>query len=244
MLDALPACSLQCEYVCLCVCVCWGGGGACTHQYFFSLHILKYRGYCRTPVLLSSMTAEMITECSYTPWAHIHIHSHLRTHAHTHTHTHTRTRAHTHTHTHTHSHNTLFQGNLNHICLCVQMLGGIVHTHIHTHTCTYAPLLYSLSHTYTHAHVHIYHISTHLAYIHIHSHTHAHIHSIVQTHTYLLLLPLVHQMETPVSSMKVAVHQKSLRLPYSLRATGVRSGRIPFLSGSSVGQDCSRCSVV
>ena len=43
-----------------------------------------------------------------------------------------------------------------------------------------------------------------------------------------LLLLLVRQMETPVSPMKVA----SLRLPYSLRATGVWSGQIPFLSGS------------
>ena len=57
-------------------------------------------------------------------------------------------------------------------------------------------------------------------------------------------LLLVRQMEAPVSSMKVAVHRKSLRLPYSLRATGVWSGQIPFLSGSQVGQDCSRCSVV
>ena len=48
----------------------------------------------------------------------------------------------------------------------------------------------------------------------------------------ILLLLLVRQMETPVSSMKVAVHRKSLRLPYSLRATGVWSGQIPFLSGS------------
>ena len=30
---------------------------------------------------------------------------------------------------------------------------------------------------------------------------------------------------------KVAVHRRSLRLPYSLRATGVWSGQIPFLSG-------------
>ena len=49
---------------------------------------------------------------------------------------------------------------------------------------------------------------------------------------YFLLLLLVCQTETPVSSMKVAVHFKSLRLPYSLRATGVWSGQIPFLSGS------------
>ena len=48
----------------------------------------------------------------------------------------------------------------------------------------------------------------------------------------LLLLLLVRQMETPVSPMKVAVHRRSLRLPYSLRATGVWSGQIPFLSGS------------
>ena len=60
----------------------------------------------------------------------------------------------------------------------------------------------------------------------------------------LLLLLLIRQMETPVSSMKVAVHRKSLRLLYSLRATGVWSGQIPFLSGSLEGQDCSRCSVV
>ena len=46
------------------------------------------------------------------------------------------------------------------------------------------------------------------------------------------LLLLVRQMETPVSPMKVAVHRRSLRLPYSLRATGVWSGQIPFLSGS------------
>ena len=49
--------------------------------------------------------------------------------------------------------------------------------------------------------------------------------------TYLLLL-LVRQMEIPVSPMKVAVHRRSLRLPYSLRAKGVWSGQIPFLSGS------------
>ena len=47
-----------------------------------------------------------------------------------------------------------------------------------------------------------------------------------------LLLLLVRQMETPVSPMKVAVHRRSLRLPYSLRAKGVWSGQIPFLSGS------------
>ena len=47
-----------------------------------------------------------------------------------------------------------------------------------------------------------------------------------------LLLLLVRQMEIPVSPMKVAVHRRSLRLPYSLRATGVWSGQIPFLSGS------------
>ena len=35
-----------------------------------------------------------------------------------------------------------------------------------------------------------------------------------------------------VSPMKVAVHCRSLRLPYSLRAKGVWSGQIPFLSGS------------
>ena len=46
------------------------------------------------------------------------------------------------------------------------------------------------------------------------------------------LLLLVRQMETPVSPMKVAVHRRSLRLLYSLRATGVWSGQIPFLSGS------------
>ena len=50
--------------------------------------------------------------------------------------------------------------------------------------------------------------------------------------TNVLLLLLGHQMETPVSSMKVAVHSKSLRLPYSLRAMGVWSGQIPFLSDS------------
>ena len=33
-------------------------------------------------------------------------------------------------------------------------------------------------------------------------------------------------METLVSSMKVAVHRKSDRLPYSLRATGVWSGSL------------------
>ena len=47
-----------------------------------------------------------------------------------------------------------------------------------------------------------------------------------------VLLLLVRQMEIPVSPMKVAVHRRSLRLPYSLRATGVWSGQIPFLSGS------------
>ena len=47
-----------------------------------------------------------------------------------------------------------------------------------------------------------------------------------------LLLLLVRQMEIPVSPMKVAVHCRSLRLPYSLRAKGVWSGQIPFLSGS------------
>ena len=47
-----------------------------------------------------------------------------------------------------------------------------------------------------------------------------------------MFLLLVRQMETPVSPMKVAVHRRSLRLPYSLRATGVWSGQIPFLSGS------------
>ena len=47
-----------------------------------------------------------------------------------------------------------------------------------------------------------------------------------------LLFLLVRQMEIPVSPMKVAVHRRSLRLPYSLRATGVWSGQIPFLSGS------------
>ena len=46
------------------------------------------------------------------------------------------------------------------------------------------------------------------------------------------LLRLVRQIDTPVSSMKVEVHRKSLRLPYSLWATGVWSGQIPFLSGS------------
>ena len=46
------------------------------------------------------------------------------------------------------------------------------------------------------------------------------------------LLLLVRQMEIPVSPMKVAVHCRSLRLPYSLRAKGVWSGQIPFLSGS------------
>ena len=46
------------------------------------------------------------------------------------------------------------------------------------------------------------------------------------------ILLLVRQMEIPVSPMKVAVHRRSLRLPYSLRATGVWSGQIPFLSGS------------
>ena len=51
------------------------------------------------------------------------------------------------------------------------------------------------------------------------------------SHSILLLL-LVRQMEIPVSPMKVAVHRRSLRLPYSLRATGVWSGQIPFLSGS------------
>ena len=50
------------------------------------------------------------------------------------------------------------------------------------------------------------------------------------SHTSLLLL--VRQMEIPVSPMKVAVHRRSLRLPYSLRAKGVWSGQIPFLSGS------------
>ena len=40
------------------------------------------------------------------------------------------------------------------------------------------------------------------------------------------------QMETPVSSMKVAVHHRSPRLPQSLRATGVWSGQTPFLSSS------------
>ena len=43
---------------------------------------------------------------------------------------------------------------------------------------------------------------------------------------------LVRQMEIPVSPMTVAVHRRSLRLPYSLRAKGVWSGQIPFLSGS------------
>ena len=37
--------------------------------------------------------------------------------------------------------------------------------------------------------------------------------------TLFLLLLLVRQMEIPVSPMKVAVHLRSLRLPYSLRAT-------------------------
>ena len=60
----------------------------------------------------------------------------------------------------------------------------------------------------------------------------------------LELLLLVRQMEIPVSPMKVAVHGRSLRLQYSLRATGVWSGQIPFLSVSYVGQNCSRCSVV
>ena len=50
--------------------------------------------------------------------------------------------------------------------------------------------------------------------------------------TWVLLLLLVRQMEIPVSPMKVAVHRRSLRLPYSLRAKGVWSGQIPFLSGS------------
>ena len=45
-------------------------------------------------------------------------------------------------------------------------------------------------------------------------------------------LLLVRQMEIPVSPMKVAVHRRSRRLPYSLRAKGVWSGQIPFLSGS------------
>ena len=49
---------------------------------------------------------------------------------------------------------------------------------------------------------------------------------------YLCLLLLVRQMEIPVSPMKVAVHRRSLRLSYSLRATEVWSGQIPFLSGS------------
>ena len=52
------------------------------------------------------------------------------------------------------------------------------------------------------------------------------------SYVHLNLLILVRQIETPVSSMKVAVHRRSLRLPYSLRATGVWSGQIPFLSGS------------
>ena len=34
-------------------------------------------------------------------------------------------------------------------------------------------------------------------------------------------------MEIPVSPMKVAVHCRSLRLPYSLRAKGVWSGQTP-----------------
>ena len=46
----------------------------------------------------------------------------------------------------------------------------------------------------------------------------------------LLLLFLARQMETPVSSMKVAVHCRSSRLPCSLGAMGVWSGQIPFLS--------------
>ena len=37
----------------------------------------------------------------------------------------------------------------------------------------------------------------------------------------IFLLLLVRQMEIPVSPMKVAVHRRSLRLPYSLRATGL-----------------------
>ena len=45
-------------------------------------------------------------------------------------------------------------------------------------------------------------------------------------------LLLVRQMETPVSSMKVAVRRRSSRLPQSLRATGVWSGQIPFLRSS------------
>ena len=49
---------------------------------------------------------------------------------------------------------------------------------------------------------------------------------------FVYLLLLIRQMEIPVSPMKVAVHRRSLRLPYSLRATGVWSGQIPFLSGS------------
>ena len=47
-----------------------------------------------------------------------------------------------------------------------------------------------------------------------------------------VLLLLGRQMETPVSSVKVAVHRRSPRLPYSLRAMGVWSGQIPFLSDS------------
>ena len=41
----------------------------------------------------------------------------------------------------------------------------------------------------------------------------------VTFHSVVLLLLLVRQMEIPVSPMKVAVHRRSLRLPYSLRAT-------------------------
>ena len=63
----------------------------------------------------------------------------------------------------------------------------------------------------------------------VQTHMHAYTHKPIIDN---LLLLLIRQMEIPVSPTKVAVHRRSLRLPYSLRATGVWSGQIPFLSGS------------
>ena len=45
----------------------------------------------------------------------------------------------------------------------------------------------------------------------------------------LFLLLLVHQMETLVSLMRVAVHRRSSRLPWSLRVTGVSSGQVMMI---------------
>ena len=63
---------------------------------------------------------------------------------------------------------------------------------------------------------------------------------ICESETILFHRLLVRQMETAVSSMKVAVHCMSLRLAYSLWAMGLWSGQIHFLSSLQRGHDCSR----